>query len=257
MTRIGKPKISLEPPSLESRFAEYLNFAKSHKLVAVILFFWIVVSTAWSIYVTIKQLNVGELKQKASDQDLTIQNKNMEIQRLETLLTPFRTIALERYMEPEAEALTKLASEITKLREADQEKTQKINQLERELKKTKYMAAPPTLSLVQQKVEITKTDSGYTALLTFKPSKNTQLGQITLIAKVESGGKIVDFWPRVGPAFLTGEDSKKITEDGNKARLIFQLIGIGNPEVELKMSEASKVLISGSHDLKPLIIDIK
>ncbi len=131
--------------------------------------------------------------------------------------------------------------------------------LEKKLGKTAEMAAPPTLSLLQEKVEITKTDSGYTALLIFKPSKNKQLGQIALIAKVigESSGKIVDFWPRAGPAFLTGEDSKKISADGKKARLIFQLIGVGNPHVELKMSEASKVLISGSHDLKALIIDIR
>lgn len=134
-----------------------------------------------------------------------------------------------------------------------------VGKLEEQVKKAKEIALPPTLSLVQQKVEITKTDSGYTALLVFKPSKNKHLGQIALIAKVigESSGKIVDFWPRAGPAFLTGEDSKKISADGKKAWLIFQLIGVGNPQVELKMSEASRVQISSSHIPEPFFVDIE
>jgi len=134
-----------------------------------------------------------------------------------------------------------------------------VKKLEEQVQKAKEIALPPTLSLVQQKVEITKTDSGYTALLVFKPSKNKHLGQIALIAKVigESSGKIVDFWPRAGPAFLTGEDSKKISADGKKAWLIFQLIGVGNPQVELKMSEASRVQISSSHIPEPFFVDIE
>ncbi len=41
--------------------------------------------------------------------------KDAEVQRLETLLTPFRTIALERYTGSEAEALSKLARRIQEL----------------------------------------------------------------------------------------------------------------------------------------------
>ena len=168
-----------------------------------------------------------------------------------TLLTRSANQINEK-LEKTIEQVTNHEQSITSLIETARESTEN-------LLRAVEMAAPPTLSLLQEKVKITKTDSGYTALLKFKPSKNKPLGQIVLIATVigELGGKIVDFWPRVGPAFLTGADSKKISEDGNKAQLIFQLIGIGNPEVELKMSEASKVLISGSHDLKALIIDIK
>lgn len=148
---------------------------------------------------------------------------------------------------------------ISKLEQQLDDANDNMRAMEGKLQTASEMAAPPTLSLVQQKVEITKTDSGYTALLLFKPSKNKQLGQIALIAEVigESSGKIVDFWPRPGPAFLTGADSKKISADGKKARLTFQLIGVGNPQVELKMSEASKVLILGSHGLEALTIDIK
>lgn len=150
------------------------------------------------------------------------------------------------------EQVTNHEQSITSLIETARESTEN-------LQKVVDMAAPPTLSLLQEKVEITKTDSGYTALLVFKPSKNRPLGQIVLMAKVmdDSPGKITDFWPRNGPGFLTGADSKKISEGGNEGQLVFQLIGIGYPEVELKMSAASKVLIVGNHDLKPVTIDIK
>jgi hypothetical protein len=43
------------------------------------------------------------------------QKQAQEIQRLETLLTPFRTIALQRFSGPEGEALKKLADQITAL----------------------------------------------------------------------------------------------------------------------------------------------
>lgn len=43
-------------------------------------------------------------------------DKTAEIQRLETQLTPFKTIALEKYTGPEQEALRKLADELEKLK---------------------------------------------------------------------------------------------------------------------------------------------
>jgi len=72
-----------------------------------------------------------------TNQDLTTNNEmlsndsdeaKVEIQRLETLLTPFRTIALERYTGPEQEALSKLANKIRMLEDQvkDVEKFKKI-----------------------------------------------------------------------------------------------------------------------------------
>lgn len=129
--------------------------------------------------------------------------------------------------------------------------------LEKKLGKTMEMAAPSTLSLLSK--EITKTDSGYRALLKFKPSKNQPLGQIVFLAKVADGfsAKITDFWPVLGPPFTTGPDSKKISDDGKDARLIYGLMAVGCPEVELKLSDAGKVLVSGNHVLKPFTVDIK
>lgn len=52
---------------------------------------------------------INELQQQLS-------NKNGEVQRLETLLTPFRTIAFEKYTGSEQEALKKLTNELEKLK---------------------------------------------------------------------------------------------------------------------------------------------
>jgi hypothetical protein len=58
------------------------------------------------------------------------QAQSAEIQRLETLLTPFRTIALEKYAGPEGEALKQLAERITSIDES-------LANAKRELEKTK------------------------------------------------------------------------------------------------------------------------
>ena len=71
----------------------------------------------------------------------------------------------------------------------------------------------------------------------------------------DSSAKIIDFWPQ--GAFTHGKDSKKISEDGKQARLIYALIGFAYPKVELKISDTSKVVISGSHDLEPFTLDVK
>jgi hypothetical protein len=58
---------------------------------------------------------VNGLSGQLSQRDKTIQEKTAEIQRLETLLTPFRTIALERFTGSESEKLKQLANQITEL----------------------------------------------------------------------------------------------------------------------------------------------
>ena len=59
-----------------------------------------------------KVISLEELSEK---QDKTIREKTAEIQRLETLLAPFRTLALQRYTDPEPEALRKLAHRISEI----------------------------------------------------------------------------------------------------------------------------------------------
>ena len=63
----------------------------------------------------IKQDNKN-YKVKIDELHKELSTKNVEIQRLETLLTPFRTIALEKYTGPEQEALRRLANELKELK---------------------------------------------------------------------------------------------------------------------------------------------
>jgi len=59
---------------------------------------------------------VPTLKNKIDQLEKENSNKTAEIQRLETQLTPFRTIALEKYTGSEQEALKKLAEEFENLK---------------------------------------------------------------------------------------------------------------------------------------------
>lgn len=61
------------------------------------------------------QARIDDLEKQVNEQKTTIIDKTTEIQRLETLLTPFRTIALQKYTDPEPEALRKLAYRIKEL----------------------------------------------------------------------------------------------------------------------------------------------
>lgn len=58
-----------------------------------------------------------------------------EIQRLETLLTPFRTIALEKFTGPEVEALQKLAERVTTIDAALVEAKDELEKTKQELLK--------------------------------------------------------------------------------------------------------------------------
>jgi hypothetical protein len=132
-----------------------------------------------------------------------------------------------------------------------------INEQDEKLRKTIEMAAPPTLSLLDKNIE--KTDSGYKAILRFKPSKNQLLGQIALMSKItdETNAKITKFWPKLGPAFITGPDSEKISNDGKEAILTYGLMAVGYPEVELHLSDSAKVEVSGNLLTEQVVFEIK
>jgi len=183
--------------------------------------------------------------------------KTTEIQRLETLLTPFRTIALEKYTLPEAEALRKLAEQIGVLQDADKQKTKKITQLENELIQTKSLAEPCKLEFLSKNIE--KVDQGYRVTLRFKPSKNERLGLLAFSAALplNTDKKILDFWPSSKSSFTSGKDSKKIEKDNKYARLMYSLIGFGYPSIDLVVSGPTKVQIKGNNGLEPFVIDVK
>lgn len=154
-------------------------------------------------------------------------------------------------------AIDEIRKEVSEQKESIALLIKTANEQEEKLRKTIEMAAPPTLSLLDTNIE--KTDSGYKAILRFKPSKNQPLGQIILMAKVTNGtkAKIIDFWPRLGPAFITGPDSKKISDDGKEALLAYGVMAVGYPEVELHLSDSAKVDVSGNLLTEPVVLEIK
>ena len=203
-------------------------------------------------------LQVPRLKSENAALVRKVFEKTAEVQRIETLLAPFRTIALERYTGPENEALKKLASQIQILQDLDTQKTLKIEALQKEIDKTSEQARPPELSLVSHDTAINGDERVVT--LRFSPSKNQPLGILRFVAELSVGStaRITDFWPTLdGGAFQSGGDSKKITEDGKAARLIYQLMGAGNPTMQLKLSAPSTVQISGEYILEPIIFEVK
>ncbi len=118
------------------------------------------------------------------------------------------------------------------------------------------LAAPPSLGA--PKVDITKIDSGYDTVLTFTPSKNRPLGALVFVASIQgqSDTKILDFWP-ARPPFLSGPDSKRISEDSKQAVLQYTLMGVGHPSIRLKTSGPASVEIQGNHDLQTFSINIE
>src|SRR5438270_135590 len=143
-------------------------------------------------------LQVPKLNDENRGLERTIGEKNAEIQRLETQLAPFKTIALERYTGAPNEALAKLASQVELLQRLDAEKTARIQTLEKSLKETSVQASPPVLSLASYKVS--DKDGTKVATLRFDSSKNVPLGAIVFVAEVSTfslaqPSKILDFWP--------------------------------------------------------------
>ncbi len=186
------------------------------------------------------------------------EKQRAEIQRLETKLTPFRTIAIEKYTLPEEQALKKLAEKIVELEDADRKKSEKISQLESELDHTKSLAEPCKLNLYSKNIK--KEDDNYRVTLLFRPTKNERLGQLVFVADlpIDSGERILDFWPTDNTSpFLSSNKSKKIAENGKSARLVYSLLSTGYPSVDLVVSGPTKVRIKGNNGIKTFEIDVR
>jgi len=203
-------------------------------------------------------LQVQDLKSDNRDLERKLTERIAEVQRLETLLAPFKTIALQRYMGSEAEALENLARQIGELQTSDAEKTKRIAELEEQLEQTSKQATPPTLELLPVTVATSNTE--LVATLRFKPSKNQPLGTLQFYVElpIDSPARITDFWPTLaGGSYETGEDSKLITEDGHAARLVYSLLGAGYPTMELKLSGSAAVRITGNYIGDSILIEIQ
>ena len=128
--------------NVESRFREYVDFAKGHRLAALVIVIWLIAPTMWSVVATVKGWNTGNLEFTITQQREALLAKNSEIQRLETILTPFRTIALERFTGSESVALKKLADQLLSLEADLLSKSRQIAQLQSDLSKADLNIQP-------------------------------------------------------------------------------------------------------------------
>ena len=80
------------------------------KIIVVLLF----VGLVWISYNEL--FRIPSIKEKVANLEGENDKKASEIQRLETLLVPFKTIALEKYTGSEQEAVQKLAKELSDLK---------------------------------------------------------------------------------------------------------------------------------------------
>ncbi|MDP8246522.1 MAG: hypothetical protein P9M00_00120 [Candidatus Tritonobacter lacicola] len=152
---------------------------------------------------------------------------------------------------------TRKAKTIESLKSTIDTQEQDLEKYRKGLKTALDMAEPSKLSLLRENV--IKTEEGYTVSLKFKPSKNRNLGAIVFTAKVINGFniRIVDFWPTIeGGAFSSGPKSKEISEDGKNAKLTYQLLGVGAPTVELKISDRGNIIIQGNHLSEPVNLKV-
>jgi hypothetical protein len=126
------------------------------------------------------------------------------------------------------------------------------------LSKIEEMVVPPTLSFLKERLSIVKTDTGYTAILVFEPSKNRPpLGPTSFVAKVvnNSNAKIIGFDEIGSDHYRTL--SRKISDNHKEAQFTYDPGHFEFPKVSLITSEKCKVQISSSHITEPFLIDIE
>ncbi|PKQ64776.1 hypothetical protein BZG01_13940 [Labilibaculum manganireducens] len=163
---------------------------------------------------------------------------NKKVSELNIKLEPFVKLALTKYPAYDLQSA--------------------LNKIAQDIENAKKLAEPPIL--IPNAQEISRDKTGLNMLLQFKLSKNQSLGQIIFYAEIEDGStaKIVEFWPSTkGGAFNSGPDSKMIAPDGKSSRLIYSLIGAGNPTFDLKVTKAVTVRITSNYLPEPFITKIE
>ncbi|MCK5590631.1 MAG: hypothetical protein KAI72_01625 [Candidatus Pacebacteria bacterium] len=121
-----------------------------------------------------KDVRILELTQKLSD-------KNTEIQRLETQLTPFKTIALEKYTGSEKEALKELAQNLKVIEN-------KTAVLEKQL--TPRKLTQEQISIIAEKIRSIKGIKVHFLLIASDPEAKSFKNQIKEV--LEKGGWIIE-----------------------------------------------------------------
>ena len=130
-----------------------------------------IISTLGLIIITLITIahQRSQLKQDNDRLQADLSEKTSEVQRLETLLIPFRTIALERYTGTESEALAKLASRITELESLDQKRTLELDNLKKKVKKCGRTCSTLNINTYSSPARTNrKWNKNFTSIHTFK-----------------------------------------------------------------------------------------
>ncbi len=98
--------------SPEQNLIEYRNFFKKHKIISSIAILLIIALAVWNIYLQYADKRIKELEGTIIALNNELAKKTAEIQRLETQLVPFKTLALEKYPGSESQALANFSSEL-------------------------------------------------------------------------------------------------------------------------------------------------
>jgi hypothetical protein len=183
-----------------------------------------------------------------------VADKTAEIQRLETLLTPFRAIALEKFTGDEKEALRKLADYVIELQKKDAEQTRLIGELQEEVGQAKQMYGPPTLIPLGKQIK--KTESGYEAIVQFKPSNNSRVDGYTFKARVVGGNIDIQSFGGSVDHHVMVSGPGKISEDKKSAEATFNPLS-GNPTIKIVVSAEGIIELTGSHLDQNWTLEIK
>jgi len=224
-------------------------YQKASVQVAIVSAIGLVVVTLITIWHQRSQL-------KADNKALQgeVQQTKAEIQRLETLLTPFRTIALEKFTGDEKDALRKLADYVIELHQRDVEQTRRIAELQKEVDKTKEMYGPPVLSPLGKQIK--KTESGYEAIVQFKLSNNSRVDGYTFKAQVVQGEGTIQSFGGSGEHHAMVGGPGKISEDKKSAEAYFNPLA-GNPTIKIAVSDEVTIELTGSHLDQKWALEIK
>lgn len=250
---------------LQGIFADRINKNKWLKITLIILLLCSLIVSLVVMRIDESNSNKISTQQKGSIDSLRIENATL-ISKLDSLYKALNEGMKNRSLQEiqmsqkvnelnsKLEPFVKIA--LTKYPAYDLQSA--LNKLAQDIEETKRLAEPPIL--VPSGKEITKDSSGITLLLQFRPNKNQSLGQIIFYGEIENNNssKILEFWPsEKGGAFSFGPDSKKIETNGKTCRLIYSLIGAGNPTIEIKVSKATNIRITGNYLSEPFNVRIE
>ncbi|MHC4172174.1 MAG: hypothetical protein ACYST5_04435 [Planctomycetota bacterium] len=171
----------------------------------------------YKVEINTKNTRINDLQQQLS-------SREAEIQLLETQLTPFRTIALEKYTGSEQETLRKLANELEDLKKATN---------------------IPSLTLMRDRIRTIKNESGYATSLVFRPSNRLPIGSTAFIARITDNTDVrIKEFKKIG---ITEGVKKSIIRNGKEAIYNCNIQGYVFPEFKLVTTGPATIHIYGAH----------